>query len=299
MERKIRLDIQHLRGQASLDALNVDLRPTIADLPSEQLRRWFFSSDLAELLVIKHHIDNLRDSDTKNLGLVCFSEILRRSSKAHSSYANLMIDKNAKPKKNILELFTKQLAVGRERVTRLWGTLNLGFISEVVKADAKNLKFLRDETFDLVVSHPPYIAAVPYAEFMRLSLLWLGADPGQIEKQLMAGQRRRKDVADRFFFEMKLVFSEMFRVLKREGRCCVVIGNPESHGRVIELNTILRSEGEDAGFKFELEIPAKKNKHAKGKATRRVHIDICKITTLTEKLCAHHGSCVPTKACDS
>ena len=72
-----------------------------------------------------------------------------------------------------------------------------------------------NEIFDLVICHPPYVAAVPYAEFQRLSLMWLGYDPKYYDSVLIGGKRSRKDVYDKFMISMKDVIIEIKRVLKK------------------------------------------------------------------------------------
>jgi len=231
----------------------------------DELRRWYFPRDLLELRIIKNHIDTIGDTRVRNFANVCFSEILRRSSRADSSYANLMINKKAKPKHKVFEYFQRQLSLASQRLSDFTHFCNLEFPPEVICGDARNLGFIPDCSFEMVISHPPYLAAVPYAEFMRLSLLWFGIDPKKIETQLMAGKRRRKDIVDRFTGDMVKVFNEMFRMLRHSGKCCVVIGNPESHGKIVQLNGILREQGESAGFDFEAEIARKRINMRKGK----------------------------------
>ena len=40
---------------------------------------------------------------------------------------------------------------------------------KILNSDSRNLNFLKDQTIDLICTHPPYMASVPYAEYQRLS----------------------------------------------------------------------------------------------------------------------------------
>ena len=46
---------------------------------------------------------------------------------------------------------------------------------------------LGDETIDFICTHPPYMAAVPYAEYQKLSLWWLGYNQSELDKSLIGG----------------------------------------------------------------------------------------------------------------
>ena len=48
--------------------------------------------------------------------------------------------------------------------------------AEVVEGDARLLNGLEDNTFDLVVTSPPYLNAIDYLRGHRLTLVWLGHD---------------------------------------------------------------------------------------------------------------------------
>ena len=61
--------------------------------------------------------------------------------------------------------------------------------STVVNHDSRNPGFIDNETIDLVCTHPPYMAAVPYAEYQKLSLWWLGYDQNDLDKSLIGGRR--------------------------------------------------------------------------------------------------------------
>ena len=62
----------------------------------------------------------------------------------------------------------------------------------VVNRDSRKLDFINDdETIDFICTHPPYMAAVPYAEYQKLSLWWLGCDQYDLDKSLIGGRRSR------------------------------------------------------------------------------------------------------------
>ena len=70
------------------------------------------------------------------------------------------------------------------------------------------------------------MAVVPYAEYQKLSLWWLGFSQYALERSLIGGQRSRADTPDRFFRDMYAVLVEMKRVLIKRKYCCIIVGNP-------------------------------------------------------------------------
>jgi predicted transcriptional regulator len=100
---------------------------------------------------------------------VAFSSLLRTVSNAKRGFGNLMIDKNAPPKNRIIEKFS--LAVRK----MLWSLAQFSTVATksqvtIFKDDSRNVEFIKDETIDLICTHPPYMSAVPYAEYQKLSL---------------------------------------------------------------------------------------------------------------------------------
>jgi len=65
------------------------------------------------------------------------------------------------------------------------------------------LSFLGKNSVDLICTHPPYMASVPYAEYQRLSLWWLNFGQKELDKKLIGGRRSRSDTAERFVTDME------------------------------------------------------------------------------------------------
>jgi len=74
----------------------------------------------------------------------------------------------------------------------------------VRKADARNLKFIKDGEIDFALTHPPYADIIKYSQ-------------GKIKEDLS----NIHDI-EKFCDEMEEVARELYRVLKR-GRCCAIL----------------------------------------------------------------------------
>lgn len=211
-------------------------------------RKWYQEDVLLQLVDIYSCIDVIENEKARNIALVAFSDILRRSSNASSRYPNVMFDKNAKkkplPAKAFLEslyhvidavsLLTKELA-GKKYSTKILQGNNLAIPIEA-------------ETIDAIISHPPYIAAIPYAEYGSLSLSWLGYDRKELDSKLTGGKRHSPKVVTRFEEDYKRYFIESYRVLKPEHYMFLMVGNPVSHGEKINLCDMTIQYAESVGF---------------------------------------------------
>ena len=231
----------------------------------EKLRRWYFEENFEELEIIKKNIEKIPDQNISDLALVSFSEILRRCSKASSSYPNLMIDKKRKPISSVMKVFERRLEVNVQSVIEFSKISNSKYIPKISEGDSRNMEKFKENTFDLVICHPPYVAAVPYAEFLRLSLMWLGHDPKYYDSILIGGKRTSKQVLNRFMISMKEVLKEIRRVLKKGKICALVIGNPQVHGEIAELNKLLTDLSEEIGLKKFFDVKRERINMRKGR----------------------------------
>jgi DNA modification methylase len=158
---------------------------------------------------------------------------------------------------------------------------------------------LKSETIDLIITSPPYVTSYEYADLHQLSLLWFGDDQkhfkkwhhfsndfidfrrtfiGTSSKQKKSGnfnsdiakkivdalmQIERPiaiDVAN-YFLDMNKVFAEMYRVLKNNGKACIIIGNTTLRGIEILNAQVAAEQMKAIGFNkvdfIKREIPNK------------------------------------------
>lgn len=113
------------------------------------------------------------------------------------------------------------------------------------KGDARNLTFIRDESVDLICTHPPYANIIQYSE--------------EIDEDLS-----RLNVKD-FLKEMESVAEESYRVLKKGKFCAVLMGDTRQKGCMIPMSFDVMKIFQDAGFKLkELIIKEQHNCRATG-----------------------------------
>lgn len=121
---------------------------------------------------------------------------------------------------------SKSLELSEKRILGVCGKNNI----RLVKANAVNLNFIKNESIDLICTHPPYSSIIKYSQNIEgdLSLL-------NIEE---------------FYKSMSLVSKEAFRVLKIRKYCAIMIGDIRKNGCVIPLGFNIMNIFLNQGFKL-------------------------------------------------
>jgi predicted RNA methylase len=141
-------------------------------------------------------------------------------------------------------------AIEQFQVVREELRLSLGDV-DVRTADARKLD-IPDRSVDGIITSPPYSFAIDYAENDRPQLEYLGYNTEEL-KTRMIGLVGGKSVPARvreYFKDMRIVFSEMARVLKPKRCCVVVIGSNEIQTGGIRHEVEFAKFGEEVGFKL-------------------------------------------------
>lgn len=251
MRRSMATSLQHLLDMPLFGAdssrrskTELDQDPRLSDA---WYTKWFQPHVLEELVAIDHAIRDIDDEHCKRVALVAFSEILRRSSNAHSGYPNVMFHREAPKRSRPAAPFLKSLDRICSQVESLssvdarWQDVvaSRGFAEDIP---------LASESIDAVVSHPPYIGSVPYAEYGALSLVWLGHDPKALDRELTGGRRQSSDVVDRFRKGYLGMLRESCRVLRQGRYLFVLVGNPVVKREVIDLSAMTIALADEAGL---------------------------------------------------
>jgi hypothetical protein len=148
---------------------------------SPVFQKWFQNDVLLELVLIKAAIEQIDDQAFRQICEVSFSAILRRKSNASTRYPNVMFDKHAPPRHDALTDYKRTLRRVIGAVAALGSLPQPAFPASVSLGDARSLPF-PDAKFDAVITHPPYIGSVPYAEYQLLSLIWQKVDPQSVDR---------------------------------------------------------------------------------------------------------------------
>ncbi|WP_052729841.1 DNA methyltransferase [Photobacterium halotolerans] len=163
-----------------------------------------------------------------------------------------------------------------------------------------NSELLDSNSVDFIVTSPPYAGAQKYIRSSSLSLGWLGlceekslrdyeklnigrehyskseyvepirfnlSDIDVFFEEVEKENPLRAHINSNYLKEMESAVSEMYRVLKNDKYCVIVIGNNEVCGRKFETQKYIRLLAERVGFYTKLVLVD--NIHSRGLMTKR------------------------------
>lgn len=215
---------------------------------NNDVRVFFSKYTLRQILAIR---DILMDdnSDLANFVKALMCGILHGPTKMHLSvpcshafsmspkYIRRFIKKNGlrKPKRDVL----KCLLMKAERVLKDGLPAVRGM---AMMEDARRLS-LEDESVNLIVTSPPYFNMQTYAWDNWLRLWFLGYDYLEVKSKLFQSESKQK-----FRIFMLESLKEMFRVLKENSACFVVVGDVKLNGHYINMAEMIAPIAESVGF---------------------------------------------------
>ena len=188
------------------------------------MSEFFTERALAVLGSIIKDIDTVKNQDTKNLILLCFTSMLPNVSKMIPGNADSVngksgwvISKLWAPKvhteKNVLNSFKHRfhkVKRGKQEVIGAFEPKD----ARILNIDATNLKTIKSESVDYIFTDPPYGDSIAY---FGLSMFWNGWLKNKVdyEGEIIYDPYRNKKYED-YFSRMKKVYTELYRVLKDE-----------------------------------------------------------------------------------
>jgi DNA modification methylase len=104
---------------------------------------------------------------------------------------------------------------------------------------------LKDESIDLIVTSPPYLRSQTYAWDNWLRLWFLGYDYKEVAKNMFHTESKEK-----YAKFMGRCLEEMYRVLKNNSACFLVMGDATVKGKKIKTAELVVEHAESTGFRI-------------------------------------------------
>jgi len=197
------------------------------------------------------------------------------------------------------EVFHKVAMLNINRMNELYNCSGLGTLLELSN-NAMDLNRIDNNSVDFILTSPPYAGAQKYVRSSSLSIGWLGLN---IDKSLRALEKEnigrehylkeeykrlikvplksiegllqkifdinplRAHIAANYLCEMYEALKECHRVLKKDSRMILVVGNNVVCGQNFETQKYLKKICEIIGF--EIELILRDNIHSRGLMTKR------------------------------
>lgn len=120
--------------------------------------------------------------------------------------------------------------------------------TKILEGDARKIN-LKDESVDGIITSPPYSIALNYVANDAHSLKALGYDLDKIKEDFIGVRGTGLNKFELYDKDMERAYSEMYRVLKKDKYCVVVIGNVTFQGQEINTTQNVIDYCEKIGFK--------------------------------------------------
>jgi len=208
-----------------LPTLLANARPDRDLVPDNKNLAYWFSQPVMDRLSALKGIVVMQREPLRTLLTAVFSSIIVKVSYQDSDTRYARIEKDVTPA-HVDKAFATKLA---DTVTRLSRVVSAERAQvQIYQADSRSVPFIGDDSVSLVVTSPPYLNAYDYHKYHRQRLHWIG---GAVEfsRDLEIGKHddftRPGAKPDQYFADMDTCFSEWSRVLRRRGKCIVIIGD--------------------------------------------------------------------------
>lgn len=136
---------------------------------------------------------------------------------------------------------------------------------DVKLADARNLSFVLDGMFNLIVTSPPYLNKQEYIKAFSVEEALL---PDYVKKDFVKNyvglnltglknpfpEMDLPKEAEAYFADMKVCLREMYRVLDEKGKVVMVVGQGVFPDRIVESDVLIGKIAESVGFKVDRRI---------------------------------------------
>jgi hypothetical protein len=129
-------------------------------------------------------------------------------------------------------------------------------IGEAYQTNATNLP-IEEESIDLILTSPPYFNKQTYAWDNWLRLWFLGYDYKDVRESLFQTGSKQK-----FIDFMLVCLKEMYRVLRDNSTCFIVLGDVQLNGEWVNTAELVAELAESVGFRVKriIDDPIPKNK---------------------------------------
>lgn len=248
------------------------------------LSKWFKPKAVKRLSIIKKNIGEIKNKNIKDFYTIIFSSIIRRVSKAEDQSQKVYISSRF-PKDYIdpIKLFLKIAEKEKDNLIHFSNTISSKNFAKIIKGDALSIN-LDNNTVDFVVTSPPYINAINYIKVQMLEYAWLNfLNPEELRKleteqmgtekvtanvwkqdletgitsvdkiarKIKKKSKKHSYIFSKFYMDLEKNLREVYRILKRSKRYCIVIGNNVIKEEFIPNDHLIEDTAGKVGFKFE------------------------------------------------
>ena len=240
-------------------------RPAIKVKQISSINHWFQNNVAEELTFLVDLVDTIDKSNVRDFLKIVISSIIVRVSNQESD------TRFAAKNKNIPNNFTFQLFILRateylERVYAFSNQLDYDSTLKVINTDSRNLNMFADNSIDLIITSPPYANTYDYYLYHKFRKLWLNIDVDYARNNEIGSRREYsslKKPAEQWTKDLKICFSEMHRLIRKNGLVFIVIGDSIINKQLIKIDDVINDFSQEIGFEVCNIISSNLSEHSK------------------------------------
>ncbi|MCW3976316.1 MAG: DNA methyltransferase [Candidatus Bathyarchaeota archaeon] len=218
------------------------------------LKKAFSKYALEDILFFESEIKRMEDAIMRNLMVLALVVSAMKVSFAVKDGAVLRFRKREHPPlRKVFKATVKKFARDLKKT-------ELKSCEITVKQDdARNLDFLAPESFDAVITSPPYLNKLEYVKAfdvekallaelisMNSTTTYLGIDLESSDA--VFPDLKLPPVARAYFSDMELCLGEMYRVLRKGGKAALVVGQGVFPDGIVESDVLVSKLARSVGF---------------------------------------------------
>lgn len=249
----------------NVDAQWTVTRPKIEVKQIDGLEHWFQYNVAEELTYLLNQINDLESENEKDFLKIVVSSIIVKVSNQESD------TRFAAKEKGIPNNYTFQqfLSRGRDYLVRIAEFSKKvpkhGYL-KLLNADSRNLNMIENESIDIIITSPPYANTYDYYLYHKFRKRWLDIDVKFAQNNEIGSRREYsslKKPAEQWSIDLKLCFSEMFRLIKKDGLAFIVIGDSVIKKQLIKIDEVICNFMPEIGFKVCKVISSNLSNHSR------------------------------------
>lgn len=245
----IKLFISKIEGFIGTASSECEL--TLPDIPN--IGHWFQKNVSQELVILKKNIEEIKNSNIKDLLYCAFSKIIVKVSNQDSEVRYTAKKKNH-PDGIVFSSFTQTLKNYLNVLNNTEHSVNAK--AKIYNGDTYEvLKKYSDDYFDFVITSPPYINTFDYYLYHKQRMFWLGYDHRPVRKGEIGNHHRIDtktfEIAKTEYIDsMTNIMIELSRVSKKNSVFVMIIGDGIIDGITIDMSKVVAEITENCDYEI-------------------------------------------------
>ncbi|NWG09247.1 MAG: hypothetical protein HXX80_02875 [Nitrososphaerales archaeon] len=224
---------------------------------SDLIKKAFSKPSLHDILFFKEEIRRMEDPRIRNFFTLALMNSANRVTYAYKDGSVIKIVK--KPPIPLKKVFKRTV---KRMIHDLKKADYKGSETEVYLGDARRMDFLPDDSFDAVITSPPYLNKIEYErvysieyelffEDVKVDSLrsYIGLNPKHITD--LYPDQRLPEIARAYLQDMNDAIKEIYRVMKKNAKCAMVVAEGAFPDVIVPVDILVADLAEKIGFDVE------------------------------------------------